>query len=55
MQAEAHLSALKDKHAGLDAEIEAESSRPHPDEVRIADLKKRKLRIKDEIARLDGH
>lgn len=55
MQADAHLSALRDKHAGLEAEIDEEAGRPHPDELRIAELKKRKLRLKDEIARLgDG-
>ncbi len=44
-----HASALSDKHAGLDAKIEAELQRPSPDQFRVAELKKQKLRIKEEI------
>lgn len=46
-----HASALADKHAGLDAKIEAELQRPSPDNIKIAELKKRKLRIKEELNR----
>jgi len=52
MIAEPHLLALKEKHAALDHEIAEEELRPHPDEVRLANLKKQKLRLKDEMARL---
>ena len=45
----AHLSALEAKHAGLDRRIAAESQRPVPDASTIADLKKQKLRLKEEI------
>ena len=34
-------------------EIEEENQRPHPDDFRIAELKRQKLRIKDEIALLE--
>ncbi|QHL89557.1 DUF465 domain-containing protein [Sphingomonas changnyeongensis] len=47
----AHLAALEAKHAGLDALIVSEMRRPLPDEARIAQLKKQKLRLKDEITR----
>ena len=47
------LDALKSRHAGLDAEIAAETKRPNPDEVRIHALKKEKLKLKDEIAALE--
>jgi len=47
-----HISSLKDKHAELEHAIELENSRPLPDEMLIQDLKKQKLRIKDEIARV---
>jgi hypothetical protein len=47
------LETLKVRHAGLEAEIAEESRRPNPDDGVIHDLKKEKLRIKDEIARLE--
>ena len=45
-----HAVALESKHAGLDRQIEDEERRPHPDEIRLAQLKKEKLRIKDQLA-----
>ena len=48
----AHLSALEAKHAGLDRRIAAEMQRPSPDEMTIAELKKQKLKLKEEIASL---
>jgi hypothetical protein len=45
----AHLSALQAKHAGLDRLIQQELTRPAPDESVIRDLKRRKLRVKDEL------
>lgn len=47
-----HNSALTAKHAGLDAQIHAERTRPSPDGVLLARLKKQKLRIKES---LNGH
>jgi len=47
-----HIEALKAKHASLEDAIIEENSRPHPDDDAICSLKKRKLQIKDEIARL---
>jgi hypothetical protein len=44
-----HMSALIEKHAGLERQIQEELNRPAPDDALIHDLKKRKLRIKDEI------
>ena len=44
-----HLSALIEKHAGLERMIEEELNRPAPDDAILQDLKKRKLRIKDAI------
>ncbi len=52
MGSESHLSSLKDKHAELEQAIEAENSRPLPDEMLIQELKRQKLRIKDEIVRI---
>ena len=55
MIAEPHLESLKIKHADLDAKIADEERRPHPDDDVIHDLKKQKLRIKDELAGLQRH
>ena len=47
-----HQSALENKHAALDQRLEQEKHRPAPDTMMIAELKKRKLRLKQEIAQL---
>jgi hypothetical protein len=49
-----HVEALRAKHAALKQSVDEENQRPHPDEFRIAELKRQKLRIKDEIARLEA-
>jgi hypothetical protein len=46
------IESLKTKHADLEQQITSENTKPHPDDILIADLKKQKLRIKDELARL---
>lgn len=45
------LRTLRDAHRGLDAQIEAMRADPQADQLEIARLKKRKLRLRDEIAR----
>lgn len=45
-----HRSALEAKHALLDQRIDDERHRPMPDSMLIADLKKQKLRLKEEIS-----
>ncbi|MDE2435826.1 MAG: DUF465 domain-containing protein [Sphingomonadales bacterium] len=47
---QSHVSALQLKHAGIERQIEEEQSRPLPDLTIIQTLKKRKLRIKEEMA-----
>jgi hypothetical protein len=49
---QAQAESLEQKHAALQALIDEEEHRPHPDEIRLHELKKEKLRIKDEIT---GH
>src|SRR3546814_5808333 len=46
-----HANALLQKHAVLDRQIREEMSRPMPDDVMIQQLKKQKLRLKEELAR----
>ena len=49
---QSHVSALQLKHAGIERQIEQEMSRPLPDDAVIQQLKKQKLRIKEEIEHL---
>lgn len=44
-----HLSTLKSRHADLDAKIANEERRPAPDTGLVALLKKRKLKLKEEM------
>lgn len=46
-----HVDALHTKHAGLDARLRAEMARPAPDAAMVQDIKKQKLKIKEEISR----
>jgi hypothetical protein len=52
MALQGHVSELSDKHRRLEELIESEMAHPDWDEVRVAALKKEKLRIKDELERL---
>ena len=46
------LSLLEQEHRDLDAAIEALASKAFHDRLRIARLKKKKLKLKDEIKRI---
>jgi hypothetical protein len=52
MSIEAHLAELERRHRALDAEIAEARSHPSVDDLQIVELKRRKLLVKDEIARL---
>lgn len=52
MALEAHLDELVEKHRVLDRQIEEEMARPTADDLKLAELKKLKLHLKDEIHRL---
>ena len=52
MASEEQVEKLKIDHAGLEHAIEQELSRPYPNDQTLADLKRKKLRIKDELQRL---
>ena len=47
------LITLREAHRDLDAAIDALRNNPIPDQLQLARLKKRKLRLKDEIAMLE--
>jgi hypothetical protein len=44
------IESLRSQHALLEEAIREETHRPHPDELRIHELKREKLRLKDEIS-----
>lgn len=44
-----HVVALQAKHNGLDLRLRDEMSRPAPDDAVISQIKKQKLRLKEEI------
>jgi hypothetical protein len=52
MSLENHLAALEQRHDALDKEIEKALIHPATDELKLAELKKRKLQLKDEIVKL---
>lgn len=50
-----HLVELRRKHDTLSEMVEQAQRTPGGDDLKIADLKKQKLRLKEEIARLSQH
>ena len=53
MSLQDRIEALREKHAALERAIDDENSRPLPNQDAIYDLKRQKLRIKDEIFQLE--
>ncbi|WP_299814545.1 DUF465 domain-containing protein [uncultured Jannaschia sp.] len=54
MSLTSHLSALQKKHEILSQQVEAEARSPAVDSVALTEMKKRKLAIKQEIAKLNA-
>ena len=54
MTLQTHLTELTAKHKALESQIEEELSHPGSDDLTIAELKRKKLRLKDEITRLEA-
>jgi hypothetical protein len=52
MAIESHLAELERRHQALEHEINEALNHPSTDGRQIAELKRRKLQVKDEIARL---
>lgn len=52
MALESHIAELQNRHHALEREIEGELHHPAFDELRIAELKRHKLRLKEEIQKL---
>ena len=53
MSVQDRVEALREKHASLERAIDEENHRPLPNQEAIHDLKRQKLRIKDEIFQLE--
>ena len=49
MLSSSHSNALQTKHAAIDARLHEEQGRPSPDAGTIQQLKRAKLRIKEEL------
>lgn len=47
-----HLTELERKHEALEREIHEAVAHPSTDDVKLAELKRRKLQLKDEMTRL---
>ena len=52
MTMESHLAELERRHQAIEKEIEDALAHPSTDQLKVSDLKKRKLLLKDEISRL---
>jgi hypothetical protein len=54
MSIQEHLVELKARHRALEEEIADALAHPSTDDTKIAELKRRKLQVKDEIARMQA-
>jgi hypothetical protein len=54
MAIEARIRELGVRHQSLDRAIQDETSRPASDELRLRQLKRQKLRLKEEMENLRG-
>ena len=52
MALEARIRELGSRHQSLDDAIQEEMRRPHADDVRLKDLKRQKLKLKEQIESL---
>ena len=54
MSLSSHIAELKRKHEALSDQVDEAQRAPGSDDLHIADLKKQKLRLKEEIERLSS-
>lgn len=55
MSLSSHLDELRKKHASLSTRVETAQRLPGTDDLEIIELKKQKLRLKEEIHRLSAN
>lgn len=53
MTVASHLQELRRKHENLSSVVEKEERNPGSDHLKVAELKKQKLKLKEQIERLD--
>ena len=51
MSLQGHVAELSRRHQAIDRQIEAEKVHPATDPVKLSELKRKKLLLKDELAR----
>ncbi len=54
MALDARIRELGSRHQSLEQAIQDEMRRPHADDLRLRELKRQKLRLKEEIESLRG-
>jgi hypothetical protein len=54
MALDSHIAELNSRHKALELKIEGEILHPASNDLHIAELKKMKLRLKEEIEKLSG-
>lgn len=54
MSLSSHLQELRKKHQSLSEQVEVAQRSPSYDEVHLTELKKQKLKLKEQIHRLSG-
>jgi hypothetical protein len=52
MSIQTHLAELERRHNALEQEIYEAQAHPATDDLKLAELKRRKLQVKDEIVRI---
>ena len=52
MSVDAHIQQLKQRHQSLESELSTLKTSPSVSDVEIAEVKRQKLRLKDQISRL---
>ena len=54
MSLQAHLVTLKKRHEALQKDIETERNHPSSNDLKIAELKRKKMALKQEMERLQA-
>lgn len=54
MSVSSHVEELRRKHQALEGQVEAAQRSPGTTDMEITELKKQKLKLKEEIARLES-
>ncbi|GLI21576.1 MULTISPECIES: YdcH family protein [Xanthobacter] len=53
MSIQSHLQELKRRHAAIEQELNREMNSPASDPLRVAELKRKKLVLKDQMSKLN--